>query len=47
MGSLAGERLPARHLGEINEPLAVLPKLLGHVVEGTDGATNLVVLAGL
>ena len=40
---LAGERLPARHLRQVDEPLAVAPQLLGHVVERVDGASHLVV----
>ena len=33
MRGLARERLPARHLREVDESLAAPPELLGHVVE--------------
>ena len=39
---LSRERLPARHLRQVHEPLAALPQLLGHVVERVDGASDFV-----
>ena len=38
---LARERLPARHLGQVDEPLAALPQLIGHAVERVDRACRL------
>ncbi len=43
---LSRERLPARHLRQVHDAVAVRPELLGHVVERVDGASNLVVPAG-
>ena len=42
MRGLARERLPARHLREVHEPLAALPQLLGHAVERVDRAAHFV-----
>ena len=39
---LARQRLPARHLRQVDEPLAVLLELIGHVVERVDGPAHLV-----
>ena len=39
---LARERLPAGDLGEMDQPLAALPQLIGHAVEGVDRVAHLV-----
>ena len=48
VGGLARERLPARHAREMDEPFAALSQLIGHAVEGADGALHFVagVVAG-
>ena len=42
MCRLARERLPARDLGEMNQPLPALPQLIGHAVESIDRIAYLV-----
>ena len=39
---LARERLPARHLREMDEPLAILAQLIGHAVERVDREADFV-----
>ena len=42
MRGLARQRLPARHVRQVDEPLAALLELIRHVVERVDGAPHFV-----
>lgn len=43
MGHLARQCLPARELGQVDEPRALAFELVRHVVERSNGASDLVV----
>jgi hypothetical protein len=42
MGHFSSQHLPACNLGEIDEPVAALFELMGHVVEGSKGEPSLI-----
>src|ERR1039458_5046127 len=46
VGHLAGEGLPTGELAEVDEALGALLELVGHMVEGLDGAADFVVARG-
>src|ERR1035441_2417854 len=46
VGHLAGEGLPTGELAEVDEALGALLELVGHMVEGLDGAADFVVAGG-
>ena len=45
VSGLARQRLPAGHLRQVDEPLALLCKLVGHVIEGGERLADFVSLS--